>query len=183
MKGHVILSHGSDSGPEGTKVKALAAVATSCGWRASRMDHRDLDARGMVACVDPRIARIRHKMRPGERTLLVGSSMGAFTSGRASLEMDIAGLFLIALPLEIPGYEKPFDAHHVPTTIVHGWSDEICPASEVITFARQRRATLLMVPDTHRLADHVEVIAEQFRLFLAAIEAEPDLAAFADIPE
>lgn len=183
MKGHVILSHGSDSGPDGTKVKALAAVATSCGWRASRADYRDLDARGMVACIDPRISRLKHKMRPGERTLLVGSSMGAFTSGLASLDMEIAGLFLIAVPHEIPGYDKPFDARHVPTTIVHGWSDEICPASEAITFARQRRATLLMVPDTHRLADHVEVIAEQFRLFLAAIEAEPDLASLADIEE
>lgn len=183
MKGHVILSHGSDSGPDGTKVKALAAVATSCGWRASRADFRDLDARGMTACIDPRIARLKHKMRPGERTLLVGSSMGAFTSGLASLDMEIAGMFLMALPLEIPGYEKPFDARHVPMTIVHGWSDEICPASEVLTFARQRRATLLMLADTHRLSDHVEVIAEHFRLFLSAIEAEPDLAALADITE
>lgn len=183
MKGHVILSHGSDSGPEGTKVKALAAVATACGWRASRADHRDLDARGMLACIDPRIARVRHKMRAGERTLLVGSSMGAFTSGLASLEMDVAGLFLIALPLEIPGYEHAFDARRVLTTIVHGWDDEICPAAEVLAFARQRRATLLMVPDTHRLADHVEVIAEQFRLFLSAVEAEPDLNALDDIDE
>ncbi|MBL8299838.1 MAG: alpha/beta hydrolase [Rhodanobacteraceae bacterium] len=183
MKGHVILSHGSDSGPDGTKVKALAAVATSCGWRASRVDCRDLDARGMAACIDPRIALLKHKLRPGERTLLVGSSMGAFTSGLASLEMEVSGLFLIALPLEIPGYAQPLDARQVPTTIVHGWNDEICPASAVVTFAQQRCATLLMLPDTHRLADHVEVIAEQFRLFLAAIEAESDLATLADASE
>lgn len=183
MKGHVILSHGSDSGPEGTKVMALAAVATVCGWRASRADYRDLDARGMVACIDPRIARLRHKMRPGERTVLAGSSMGAFVSGLASIEMSIAGLFLIALPLEIPGYEKPFDAARVPTAVVHGWNDELCPASEVVLFARQRRTTLLMLPDTHRLAEHVDLIAEHFRLFLATIEAEPDLAALAEVVE
>jgi len=183
MKGHVILSHGSDSGPEGTKVMALAAVATACGWRASRADYRDLDARGMVACIDPRVARLRHKMRPGERTILVGSSMGAFVSGLASLEMSLAGLFLIALPLEIPGYEKPFDAAYVPTTVVHGWNDELCPAAEVVSFARQRRATLLMVPDTHRLAEHVELIAEQFRLFLGAIDAEPDLSTMGEVVE
>ncbi|HVH35043.1 MAG TPA: alpha/beta family hydrolase [Tahibacter sp.] len=183
MKGHVILSHGSDSGPEGTKVKALAAVAAAAGWRASRADYRDLDARGMVACIDPRIARLRHKLRPGERTILVGSSMGAFVSGLASTEMAVAGLFLIALPLEIPGYARAFDAAHVPISVVHGWNDEICPAAEVVAFARQRRATLLMVPDSHRLADHVELIAEHFRLFLSAIEDEPDLAALADIAE
>lgn len=183
MKGHVILSHGSDSGPEGTKVMALAAVATACGWRTSRADYRDLDARGMVACIDPRVARLRHKQRPGERTVLAGSSMGAFVSGLASLELNIAGLFLIALPLEIPGYERRFDAARVPTAVVHGWDDELCPASEVVSFARQRRTTLLMVPDTHRLAGHTDLIAEQFRMFLAAIDAEPDLAALADVVE
>ena len=76
-----------------------------------------------------------------------------------------------------------FDAAHVPISIVHGWNDEICPAAEVVTFARQRRASLLMVPDSHRLADHVELIAEHFRLFLSAIEAEPELAALADVAE
>ena len=183
MKGHVVLSHGSDSGPEGTKVQALAAVAQACGWRASRADYRDLDARGMLACINPRVARLRHKVRPGERTILAGSSMGAFVSGLASLQTDVAGLFLIATPLEIPGYESAFDAAHVPMALVHGWNDELCPASEAVNFARQRRATLLMVPDSHRLADHVELIAQHFRLFLGAIEAQPDLDALADIPE
>lgn len=183
MKGHVILSHGSDSGPEGTKVVALAAVAEACGWRASRADYRDLDARGMLACIDPRVARLRHTIRANEPTLLVGSSMGAFVSGLASLDSTVAGLFLIALPLEIPGYTRAFDAARVGTSIVHGWDDEICPASEVVGYARQRRANLLMLPDTHRLADHVELIAEHFRLFLAAIEAQPDLAVLAEVEE
>jgi predicted alpha/beta-hydrolase family hydrolase len=183
MKGHVVLSHGSDSGPEGTKVVALAAVAQACGWRASRADYRDLDARGMLACINPRVARLRHKIRPNERTILVGSSMGAFVSGLASLQTEVAGLFLIALPLEIPGHESAFDAARVPMAVAHGWNDELCPASEVVSFARQRRATLLMMPDSHRLADHVDLIAEHFRLFLAAIESQPDLNMLADIPE
>lgn len=184
MKGHVILSHGSDSGPEGTKVMALAAVASACGWRASRADYRDLDAYGMVACIDPRVARLRQTLHHGERTVLVGSSMGAFVSGLASLEMRVAGLFLIALPLEIPGYPQMFDAAPARMSVVHGWNDELCPAADVVAFAQQRRAPLLMLADTHRLADHVELIAEHFRLFLAAVEAEPDRAALpADIVE
>lgn len=182
MKGHVILSHGSDSGPDATKVSALAQVAESCGWRTSRPDYRDLDARGMVACVAPRIARLRHKVRPGERTVFAGSSMGSFVSGLASLETTIDALFLLALPLEIPGYGA-FDASRVPTWIVHGWSDELCPASEVVTFARQRRANLLMLADTHRLADHLELIGDHFRAFLRAVEAEPDLASLPDIEQ
>jgi predicted alpha/beta-hydrolase family hydrolase len=173
MKGHVILSHGSDSGPGGTKVAALAAVAEACGWRATRPDYGDLDARGMLACIDPRVARLQQQIRAGERTVLVGSSMGAFVSGLASLDSAVAGLFLIALPAEIPGYRQAFDAAAIRTAIVHGWDDEICPAADVIRFAGRRRDSLLLLPDTHRLADHVALIAEQFRLFLAAVEADP----------
>ena len=180
MHGHVILSHGSDSGPDATKVAALAVIAERCGWRASRLDYRDLDARGMVACVAPRVARLRHKVRTGERTILAGSSMGAFVAGLASLEATVDALFLLALPLEIPGYGA-FDAARVPTSIVHGWNDELCPASEVVTFARQRRASLLMLPDTHRLADHVELIGDHFSAFLRAIETVPDLASLPDV--
>ncbi|TDR38740.1 putative alpha/beta-hydrolase family hydrolase [Tahibacter aquaticus] len=183
MKGHVILSHGSDSGPGGTKVAALAVVAKACGWRASCADYRDLDARGMLACIDPRVARLRQMIRADEPTVLVGSSMGAFVSGLASLDSPVAGLFLMALPLAIPGYARAFGATRVATAIVHGWDDEICPASEVVAYAQQRRASLLMLSDAHRLAGHVELIAEHFRLFLAAIEAEPDLAALAEVEE
>lgn len=180
MKGHVILSHGSDSGPDATKVSALAQVAESCGWRTSRPDYRDLDALGMAACVAPRIERLRHAVRPGGRTVFAGSSMGSFVSGLASLETAVDALFLLALPIEIPGYGA-FDAARVPTWIVHGWSDELCPASEAVTFARERGASLLMLPDTHRLADHLEGIGDHFRVFLRAVEAEPDLASPPDI--
>jgi predicted alpha/beta-hydrolase family hydrolase len=183
MNGHVVLSHGSESGPEATKVSALADVATSMGWRASKVDYRDLDARGELASIAPRMARLKHKLRRGERTVLAGSSMGAFVSGLVSLDIDCAGLFLIALPLEIPGFPQRFDASRVRMSIVHGWNDEICPASELLGFARQRRAVLAMVPDTHRLSEHVDYVAEQFRLFLRAIENEPDMNALGDVEE
>ena len=157
------------------EASAVPSLTVGAGWAGF--------ADGMLACIDPRVARLKHKIRPGERTILAGSSMGAFVSGLASLESSISGIFLIALPLEIPGYSRAFDAARVTTTVVHGWNDEICPASEVVTFARQRRSSLLMLPDTHRLADHVDLIAEHFRLFLTAIEAEPDLAALAEVEE
>lgn len=178
MPGHVILSHGSESGPDATKVSVLAVVAEELGWRVTRPDYRDLDARGEVACIDPRIARLKQHVRRGERTVLGGSSMGSFVSGLASLDLDCAGLFLLALPLEIPGYERRFDAARVPLTVVHGWDDELCPASEAVNFARQRRANLVMVHDTHRLSEYVEFIAAQFRLFLLDLVAiEQDEAA------
>lgn len=169
MKGLVLLSHGMESGPQATKVAALADVARALGWRELRPDYVDLDRTHDVARLDDRLARLVQAVTPGERLVLAGSSMGAFISGLASLRMPCAGLFLIAPPLSIPGYGTRFDCAPVPTAIVHGWDDELIPAREVIDFAQARRATLHLVDDTHRLTAHVDVIAGWFRQFLSAL--------------
>jgi predicted alpha/beta-hydrolase family hydrolase len=166
MKGHVLLSHGLESGPQATKVTAMAAVASARGWRTTPPDFRDLDATGDPLRIDERIARLHAAVQPGEPLVLAGSSMGAFASGLASLELPCRGLFLLAPPLAIPGYPRRFQVAPVPAAIVHGWDDELIPAAGVIEFARQRRLDLHLVDDSHRLADHVELIAEWFGLFL-----------------
>lgn len=167
MKGQVILSHGLESGPQATKVTALAEVATALGWREVRPDYRDLDASGDVRRLDQRIARALAAVRPDAGPVVfAGSSMGAFTSGFASLQQPCIGLFLMAPPLRIPGYPRALEAARVPTTIVHGWDDELIPAAEVIAFAQARRARTILVDDTHRLADHVAAVAGWFREFM-----------------
>jgi len=176
MKGHVILSHGSESGPQATKVAALSTIAEAAGWRVTRPDYRDLDARGEAACIDPRVERLKENVRPGERLVLGGSSMGSFVSGLASLDVECAGLFLLALPIVIPGYLSRFDAASVTTTIVHGWEDELCPVGDAIAFARNAHANLHVVPDTHRLSAHVEHAAHLFREFLHTLDAAPRAA-------
>jgi len=104
MAGHVILSHGSDSGPGATKVSALARVAEALGWTTERPDYADCDARGLAGSVTPRVERLRGRMRASAMApVLAGSSMGAFASGLASVEGACAGLFLLALPTVIPG--------------------------------------------------------------------------------
>ena len=91
MRGQIILSHGSDSAPEATKVSALAALAESLGWRTQRPDYRSDDARGHAGSVAPRIARLRATIEALDAPpLLVGSSMGAFVSGLVSLEVPVA---------------------------------------------------------------------------------------------
>ena len=168
MKGQVILSHGLESGPQATKVTALAEVATALDWREVRPDYRDLDASGDVRRLDQRIARALAAVRPDAGPVVfAGSSMGAFTSGFASLQQPCIGLFLMAPPLRIPGYPRALEAARVPTTIVHGWDDELIPAAEVIAFAQARRARTILVDDTHRLADHVAAVAGWFREFMA----------------
>lgn len=167
MKGTVILSHGLESGPQATKVSALAEVAKALGWVELRPDYREIDARRDSLAIDARIARALEHTPAQGRVVFAGSSMGAFISGFASIERACAGLFLLALPTAIPGYPHAFCAAAVPTALVHGWDDELCPVDAAIGFARERGATLHLVRDDHRLSAHVDYCAEQFRRFLA----------------
>ena len=48
MKGHCILSHGFESGPDATKVTALAEAAERLGWSGRRL-HRCLKVARTVA--------------------------------------------------------------------------------------------------------------------------------------
>jgi len=167
MKPFLILSHGLESGPDATKVSALARIAEPMGFQSVRPDYRDLDAHRDVRYIDERIARLKSHA-PNVPVILAGSSMGAFTSALASTEISrCVGLFLIALPVAIPGYARTFDAAKVPTTLVHGWDDELCPVDEAIRFARARCDAITLVDDDHRLSNHVDFVAEQFKLFLS----------------
>jgi predicted alpha/beta-hydrolase family hydrolase len=115
------------------------------------------------------IARALAHAPASGRVVFAGSSMGAFVSGFASLERACAGVFLIALPLAIQGYPRAFAAADVPTALIHGWNDELCPVDAAIAFAQSRRAVLHLVDDDHRLGAHVQYCADMFRHFLAAL--------------
>ena len=129
MKPFLILSHGLESGPDATKVSALAGIADTLGLRSVRPDYRDLDASRDVSRIDERIARLKSHAPAEAPIILAGSSMGAFISGSASFDTNCIGLFLIALPMEIPGYARHFGARRVPTALVHGWDvDDRLPA-------------------------------------------------------
>lgn len=166
MKPHLILSHGLHSSPDATKVSALAAVAEPLGFSSVRPDYRDVDASGDVRRIDERIARLIAHAPKDAPVILAGSSMGAFVSGFASLELNCVGLFLMALPASIPGYARRFEAARVPTGLVHGWRDELCPVDDAIAFARSRNAETALVDDDHRLGAHVDFVAARFRHFL-----------------
>jgi predicted alpha/beta-hydrolase family hydrolase len=163
MRPIVLLSHGLDSGPDATKVSALAAAAAAAGFSCERLDYRDLDAQ---RAFDARIERLVQRARGEAAVIMAGSSLGAFTSGLASLVAPCVGLFLLALPIAIPGYPRRFAAREVPTELVHGWDDALCPVDAAIDFARARRARLTLLPDDHRLSGHVAWIAARFHEFL-----------------
>lgn len=170
MKGHVIISHGLQSSPEATKATAIAKVAQSLGWTTEIPDYRDLDAASELGDVLSRIERLRSATAGGHTPLvLAGSSMGAFISARVSLAVEVQGLFLMAPPTQLKGYDIVLDAAPVPTCIVHGWHDELIPAGEVVRWAQKRSDHLVLVNDSHRLADHVEFCAQEFARFVQGL--------------
>lgn len=186
-RGHVILSHGLESGPEATKVTALAQVAEGLGWAHERPDYRDLDARGRLGDVAARMARLRERARAVQGPLvLAGSSMGAFVSGEVAHELAHAaatpqgsstaalrGLFLMAPPVGLQGvWPRPLLAPSgVPVLVVHGWDDELIPAQAVVDWCTAHKSELRLVDDSHRLAAHVEYSAQAFADFLKRVDA------------
>ena len=79
-------------------------------------------------------------------------------------------LFLMAPPVS-RGPLPALDAPPVPLSIVHGWDDELIPAMVVARWAQPRRARLLLVDDSHRLAAHVQTTADAFAALLADLPA------------
>ncbi len=170
MKAHCILSHGLNSSPHATKVTALAQVADRLGWTHERPDYRDIDAGSNIRDVARRLARLLEQACAVQGPLvLVGSSMGAYISAMASLQVKPIGLFLMAPPIALPGYPKPLDAAVVPTEVIHGWHDELIPAQEVVDWCRPRAVSLHLVDDGHRLENHVTQVADAFERFLVAL--------------
>jgi len=176
MRGHCILSHGFESGPDAGKVTALAAVAERFGWTHERPDYTDLDARREVSTlgdVPTRLERLRGLARPASERgplVLAGSSLGAYISARVSLDVPVVGLFLMSPPLRM-GPMPALDAASVPLSIVHGWNDALIPAMDVAHWAEAHRARLLLVDDGHRLDAHVQDVADAFAALLAGLPA------------
>jgi predicted alpha/beta-hydrolase family hydrolase len=173
-RGHCILSHGFESGPDATKVTALADVAQRLGWTHERPDYTDLDARSAVSRVGDVPARLQRLVQltqsAAERgpVVLAGSSLGAYISAIASLQVSVEGLFLMVPPLTM-GPMPALEAAKVPMSIVHAWHDELIPASELIAWAQQRSARLLLLNDGHRLSEHVEDSAQAFEALLGRL--------------
>ena len=173
-RGHCILSHGFESGPDATKVTALADVAQRLGWSHERPDYTDLDARSEVSRVGDVPARLQRLIQRAAEAaqhgpvVLAGSSLGAYISAIASLHVPARALFLMVPPTKM-GPMPALDAAPVPITVIHAWHDELIPAAEVIAWAQARTARLLLVDDGHRLNGHVETTVREFEALLKSV--------------
>lgn len=173
MRGHCILCHGFESGPDATKVAALSQVAERSGWTHERPDFTDLDAKREVSALGDVPARVQRLFEIAHAVsgplVLAGSSLGAWIAGQVSLRVPVAGLFLMAPPILLDA-ANPLVATQVPISIIHGWDDELIPAAQVVEWANARRARLLMVDDGHRLSAHVGASADAFAALLMGLD-------------
>ena len=161
----VVFSHGKESGPWGTKIRAMADRVRSLGCEADSVDYRG------IAEPAERVQKLIRKCAEIEGPLLlVGSSMGGHVATAAAEAVGAVGLFVLAPAYFMKGYEglTP-QPPKLPICIVHGWRDDIVPVENSIRFASDCGATVHLVDGDHRLTGNIEEINEYLRLFIEKI--------------
>lgn len=162
MQTLVIFAHGKESGPWGSKIKHLAAIAERLGATVLSPDYSDLSD------PDARVARLLAlPLPPHERLVLAGSSMGGYVSTVVSQTLKPAGLFLMAPAFYIPGYavQNP-QSGAAQTCVVFGWRDDVIPVECGIRFAQAQRTDLHLLDGDHRLNSVLPEVGELFERFL-----------------
>jgi pimeloyl-ACP methyl ester carboxylesterase len=161
----VVFSHGKESGPWGSKIAAMAAMARDLGRAVESVDYQGMD--------DPRarvekLVVLASSLAPPP--VLVGSSLGGYVSAAAQPRVQACGLFLLAPAFYMPGLEA-YTPQTVtcPVAIVHGWHDEIVPVANSIRWAREHRAALHLLDSDHRLQDQIDAIVQLLRDFLGTV--------------
>lgn len=158
----VCFSHGQESGPWGTKIKALAEIARAMGHAVESLDYRGINdpserARKLVGWCQAQ----------DTLPILVGSSMGGYVALAAASAAGARGLFLLAPALHVPGYEDvPAPPPDCRLMIVHGWQDDVLDWKTSAQYGQESGARVLLLPDGHRLVADLPGLCRIFRLFL-----------------
>ena len=163
----VIFSHGQESGPWGTKIRAMADTVKELGCQADSIDYQGIaDPSERVRKLVASCADIDGKL------ILVGSSMGGHVATAAAESLDAAGLFVLAPAYCMPGYEDLTpNPPGMPICIVHGWRDDIVPVENSIRFAQSCNAELHVLDGDHRLSENIGEINYYLSRFVEKIAA------------
>ena len=161
----VVFSHGQESGPWGTKIRAMADLVKGLGCNADSIDYQ-----GMADPTD-RVNKLIEACRHLEDSLLlVGSSMGGHVATAAAAQLGAAGLFVLAPAYYMPGYEELTpEPPDLPICIVHGWRDDIVPVENSIRFAASCNAELHVLDGDHRLTENIDEINYHLQRFIEKI--------------
>jgi predicted esterase len=164
----VIFSHGQESGPWGTKIRAMAELVRELGCTADSIDYQG------IADPTERVEKcVRECAGVSDRLILVGSSMGGHVATAAAAQVGAAGLFVLAPAYYMEGYEGLTPSPPpMPICIVHGWHDDVVPVENSIRYARDCGATLHIVNGDHRLTGNIDDINEYLRYFVCEISGQ-----------
>ena len=170
----VYFSHGQESGPWGTKIKAMGDAVRSLGCRAESVDYQG------IADPTERVEKLVAECQGVKESLvLVGSSMGGHVATAAAAPLNAIGLFVLAPAYYIAGYEHLTPpAPDIPISIVHGWRDDVVPPENSIRFAGECHATLHLVDGDHRLTENIDEIIQYLERFIRVLAGNdtPDSA-------
>jgi len=163
---YVVFSHGKDATPWGKKITALADVARGEGYEVESVDYRAIDTpRGRI----DRLIEVC-KALPGD-LVLAGSSLGGYVTVASASMLHARGVFLMAPALYLEGLpplrERVLDC---PTSIVHGWRDDVVPIEHSVRFAREYGATLHLLDSDHQLHNQLRLIKYLFEFFLINLD-------------
>ncbi len=173
----VIFSHGKESGPWGSKIKALANIAKALNCEVASIDYRGIES------PDERVQKLadyllknenQNKSQNENKYILVGSSMGGYVSLVCAQQhktnhnstSQLQGLFLLAPALYMPNYNIQTYSHIPHTEITHGWSDDIIPVEHSIKYAQQAQCSLHLIDGDHRLNSSLAQVSDLFGAFL-----------------
>ena len=158
----VVFSHGQESGPWGTKIRAMAELVQGMGCGAVSIDYQG------IADPTERVEKcVRECAQIDDKLILAGSSMGGHVATAAAQEVGAEALFVLAPAYFMEGFEDLTpQPPQIPICIVHGWHDDIVPVENSIRFARACSATLHIVDGDHRLTANIEEINEYLRRFI-----------------
>jgi len=158
----VVFSHGQESGPWGTKIRAMAELARKLGCEVDSIDYQGI--------ADPaeRVEKLLHECANiDDQLILIGSSMGGHVATAAASQLAAMGLFVLAPAYFMPGYESLTPTPPtLPICIVHGWHDDIVPVENSIRFASSCGATLHVVDGDHRLTSNIDEINYYLKRFI-----------------
>ena len=161
----VVFSHGQESGPWGTKIRAMADLAKSVDCQVESIDYQG------IADPTERVDKLIAECAAIDDTLLlVGSSMGGHVASAAAARVNAAGLFVLAPAYYMPGFEglTPLPPE-IPICIVHGWNDDVVPVENSIRFAAGCNAELHVLDSGHRLTEKIEEINYYLKRFIETL--------------
>ena len=161
----VYFAHGKESGPWGSKIKALAEVAQRAGFHVESPDYR------FTMDPDQRVAHlVSLQPKAGRKLLFVGSSMGGYVAANACDSIMPDGLFLMAPAMFMEGYPRAPDELPEKSVIVHGRHDDIVPADNAVELARRYECDLHLIDSGHTLTDCIPFLEYLFSNLLEKLK-------------